>query len=145
MARKAAKKAASLEALPEPTPQESTATDLAQELEAELEKPAELPRLDLPQDIDPNGTTGLEANSRPKEWTSVECPVPRDPAMGDKTPAVMDWYHEHAPDEYARRYGNRVTPHSTGERQVIRQDLTGPDPTLENEEEPERKPKVITE
>ena len=40
----------------------------------------------------------------------LPCPVATDPAMGDKTPGVMAWYREHEPEEYARRYANRVYP-----------------------------------
>lgn len=40
----------------------------------------------------------------------VPCPVLRDPAMGDKTPEVMAWYREYQPEEFKRRYGNRVCP-----------------------------------
>ena len=41
-----------------------------------------------------------------------EAPVPHpqkleDPAQGDKTPAVVEWYRDHAPEEYKRRYVGR--------------------------------------
>lgn len=32
-----------------------------------------------------------------------------DPAMGDKTPAVVEWYQTNDPDEYVRRYSGRKT------------------------------------
>jgi hypothetical protein len=32
------------------------------------------------------------------------CPVPRDPTLGDRTPAVIEWYRENDPEEYQRRY-----------------------------------------
>jgi len=35
------------------------------------------------------------------------CPVPRDPTLGDKTPAVIDWFRENDPEEYERRYVSR--------------------------------------
>jgi hypothetical protein len=44
-----------------------------------------------------------------------EAPVPlhpqslEDPAQGDKTPAVVEWYRDHAPEEYRRRYAGRKT------------------------------------
>jgi len=44
-----------------------------------------------------------------------EAPVPlhpqslEDPAQGDKTPAVVEWYHKNAPEEYNRRYAGRKT------------------------------------
>jgi len=44
-----------------------------------------------------------------------EAPVPlhsqslEDPAQGDKTPAVVEWYRDHAPAEYKRRYAGRKT------------------------------------
>jgi len=44
-----------------------------------------------------------------------EAPVPlhpqslEDPAHGDKTPAVVEWYHKNAPEEYKRRYSGRKT------------------------------------
>lgn len=34
----------------------------------------------------------------------------QDPAMGDKTPAWMEWLKANNPQEYAKRYENRVTP-----------------------------------
>ncbi|QIF01933.1 hypothetical protein [Roseimicrobium sp. ORNL1] len=40
----------------------------------------------------------------------VPCPFPTDPAKGDKTPEVMAWYREYQPEEFKRRYGNRVCP-----------------------------------
>ena len=44
-----------------------------------------------------------------------DAPVPlhpqnlEDPADGDKTPAVVEWYHKNAPEEYKRRYSGRKT------------------------------------
>jgi len=44
-----------------------------------------------------------------------EAPLPfhpmalEDPALGDKTPAVVEWYRDHAPEEYRRRYSGRKT------------------------------------
>jgi hypothetical protein len=32
-----------------------------------------------------------------------------DPAFGDKTPAVVEWYRDHDPKEYRRRYAGRKT------------------------------------
>ena len=32
-----------------------------------------------------------------------------DPSMGDKTPAVVEWYRDHAPEEFKRRYSGRKT------------------------------------
>lgn len=84
------------------------------------------------------------------------CPIPTDPAMGDKTPEVMDWYREHAPEEYTIRYSNRVTPHQRGGRHIAqpvdRFTKTVFDPKLgkevpisdfEDEAEPMKKPHVI--
>jgi hypothetical protein len=49
-------------------------------------------------------------------------PPPMDPALGDKTPAYMEWYRQHHPDEYERKYRGRrthltknINPHITGE------------------------------
>jgi hypothetical protein len=131
MARKAAKKAAKQMLAPTEQLTDVQVLEVAQEC--------------LSTTPESNSVNELKTQDMPESTTLIVCPLPGDPSMGDKTPAVMDWYREHAPEEYARRYGNRVTPHSSGERQVIRQDLAGPDPALENEEEPERKPKVITE
>lgn len=36
------------------------------------------------------------------------CP-PSDPRYGDKTPAVVEWFRDHEPAEFARRYGRRKT------------------------------------
>lgn len=36
------------------------------------------------------------------------CP-PYDPNFGDKTPAVVEWYREHRPDEFATKYAGRKT------------------------------------
>jgi hypothetical protein len=44
-----------------------------------------------------------------------EAPIPthpkhlEDPAMGDKTPAVVEWYRDNDPEEYHRRYAGRKT------------------------------------
>lgn len=32
-----------------------------------------------------------------------------DPKLGDKTPAVVEWYAEHDPAEFKRRYQGRKT------------------------------------
>lgn len=71
----------------------------------------------------------------------VTCPFPADPAMGDKDPAVMEWYQEHAPEEYARRYANRITPHSGGVRHERIE--RGPVSDFEDETEAMKKPTVI--
>lgn len=37
-------------------------------------------------------------------------PMPAmEPDMGDKTPAVVEWYRDYWPEEYARRYKDRKT------------------------------------
>jgi hypothetical protein len=37
-------------------------------------------------------------------------PIPNaDPQLGDKTPAVVEWYRDNDPAEYERRYKNRKT------------------------------------
>lgn len=36
------------------------------------------------------------------------CPT-ADPRWGDKTPEVVEWYRNHDPEEYARRYEGRQT------------------------------------
>lgn len=38
------------------------------------------------------------------------CPIPTDPACGDKTPAVVQWWKDNYPEEYRRRYANRTHP-----------------------------------
>jgi hypothetical protein len=52
----------------------------------------------------------LEYRGRGGMVEVLPCPIPTDPAMGDKTPEVMAWYREHRPEEFERRYGNRVCP-----------------------------------
>lgn len=37
-----------------------------------------------------------------------ECPA-QDPSLGDKTPAVVEWYRDNQPEEFARRYHGRKT------------------------------------
>lgn len=69
------------------------------------------------------------------------CPLPTDPACGDKTPAVVQWWKDNYPAEYERRYANRVHPEP--EDTVTRPaHLDAEDPTLEDESEP-KKPNVI--
>jgi hypothetical protein len=75
----------------------------------------------------------------------LPCPVATDPAMGDKTPAVMAWYREHRPEEFARRYGNRVFP-GVGEMAGGRGDDGERGPVSDFEEEEDEvvmKPRVI--
>ena len=52
--------------------------------------------------LPPGDTAPPPASSAP---AIPACP-PCDPAMGDKTPAVVEWYRDHAPEEFKRRYGN---------------------------------------
>ncbi|RBP37002.1 hypothetical protein DES53_115143 [Roseimicrobium gellanilyticum] len=76
----------------------------------------------------------------------LPCPVPTDPAMGDKTPEVMAWYREHRPEEFRRRYGNRVCPEVDD---VVRcgvmgdDDAMGPVSDFEDDEVVVVKPRVI--
>ena len=67
--------------------------------------------------------------------------------MGDKTPAVMAWYREHEPVEYARRYGNNRVYPDVGEVVCavrVRESERGPVSDFEDEEEDLAvKPRVI--
>lgn len=84
----------------------------------------------------------LIASSEMSQADVTLSPPPSDPAMGDKTPEVMEWYRLHQPEEYVRRYENRVTPHSAGVRQVTRRE-DGPPTDFEDEDGKPRKPKVL--
>jgi hypothetical protein len=83
--------------------------------------------------------------------SAVLCPVPTDPAMGDKTPGVMAWYRENRPEEYKRRYGNRVCPVVDDEAVRMRKGVgcafgdveRGPVSDFEEEDEVMVKPRVI--
>jgi hypothetical protein len=83
-----------------------------------------------------------------EEGCGLPCPVPRDPAMGDKTPEVMAWYKEYQPEEFMRRYGNRVCPEvdeGVGGGVMENDDEGGPVSDFEDEDD-ERvmvKPRVI--
>lgn len=35
------------------------------------------------------------------------CPIPCDPSMGDKTPAIVDWWFEKHPELAAKKYAGR--------------------------------------
>jgi hypothetical protein len=50
-------------------------------------------------------TQPTESHSRGRKV----CPIPPDPLMGDKTPAIVEWYQENDPEEYKRRYKERYT------------------------------------
>jgi hypothetical protein len=67
------------------------------------------------------------------------CPFPGDPSMGDKDPEVVAWYRDNAPEEYARRYANRIIPQHLPEPPIE----SGPPKDFDDEEEPVKKPNVI--
>jgi hypothetical protein len=67
------------------------------------------------------------------------CPFPGDPSMGDKDPEVVAWYRDNAPEEYARRYANRIIPKDLPPPPVE----SGPPKDFEDEEEPVKKLNVI--
>jgi hypothetical protein len=69
------------------------------------------------------------------------CPFPGDPSMGDKDPEVVAWYRDNAPEEFARRYANRIVPQSLPEPRIE----SGPPRDFDDEEEPVKKPNVITQ
>jgi hypothetical protein len=60
------------------------------------------------------GRVAHELQEPADEVGELPCPVTADPAMGDKTPGVMAWYREYRPEEFKRRYGNRVCPDVDG-------------------------------
>jgi hypothetical protein len=70
---------------------------------------------------------------------SVTCPFPGDPSMGDKDPEVVAWYRDNAPEEYARRYANRIIPQHLPEPPIE----SGPPKDFDDEEEPVKRPNVI--
>ena len=61
----------------------------------------------------------MRANPAPIEMDNTPDPLvggvdwskapERDPEMGDKTPAFVEWVRKHYPDEFVRRYRNRIT------------------------------------
>lgn len=55
---------------------------------------------------EPEPDAGAESAASPP--TPPACP-PMDPALGDKTPEVVEWYRDHDPEEYQRRYRGRKT------------------------------------
>lgn len=61
-------------------------------------------------------TSQADSQETNKDSTIVETPPPAkkgpppaDPLMGDKTPAVVEYYRDNEPAEYKRRYKGRKT------------------------------------
>ena len=56
-----------------------------------------------------NQTTSMEQS----EETATLPPPAQDPALGDKTPAYVEWYREaHTPKEFTEKYRGRKLPQS---------------------------------
>jgi hypothetical protein len=68
---------------------------------------------DSPGDATANAPAPSETFTAAKVKQAQEilrsCPIPHDPMMGDKTPAVVEWYRDNDPAEFARRYHGRKT------------------------------------
>ena len=61
---------------------------------------------------DKDVSTPIAGKPMPKEADLPEGAPPMpdmDPMMGDKTPAVVDWFKQHWPEEYEKRYKLRKT------------------------------------
>jgi hypothetical protein len=56
----------------------------------------------------PEVTSFVAADAEAEEANIPPCPA-EDPLKGDKTPAVVEWYHDHKPEEYKTKYANRRT------------------------------------
>lgn len=74
-----------------------------------------------------------------EETGEIICPIPADPAMGDKDPEVMAWYRDNAPEEFVRRYANRIATLQLPEPRAER----GPVSDFEDEADEVKKPTVI--
>lgn len=55
------------------------------------------------------GGVGLSAGGKKRLKAEAEVPPcpPEDPRYGDKTVAVVAWFKEYRPEEFARRYAGR--------------------------------------
>ena len=52
---------------------------------------------------------GTHPMPKPEEIPTGAPPIPAlDPLMGDKTPAVIEWFKQHWPEEHERRYAGRL-------------------------------------
>jgi hypothetical protein len=74
-------------------------------------------------------------------FAPLTCPFPGHPSMGDKDPEVVAWYRDNAPEEFERRYANRVICHQMfpAPSRVER----GPVSDFDDEPDELKKPKVI--
>ena len=59
-------------------------------------------------DVEDDGDAKLDPPPSGLEASPSGCP-PMEHTLGDKTPAVVEWYRDNQPEEFKRRYAGRNT------------------------------------